>query len=153
MSTPPGTPPRRRKSRKRPPLSSSATSFTTSTSSDTKGNRRARKQKKIIRDLRKQVDALNQKTAVPINDITQDKRNFIERYVEFIDDKSVKKFFGEPRWDVNSFLIRNKRQVEQLDTNLDNQSSEEEQPGFFDRAAKFVVELLQRFLRWINSDN
>ncbi|XP_019866494.1 uncharacterized protein LOC109595554 [Aethina tumida] len=28
-----------------------------------------------------------------------------------------------------------------------------EQPGFFDRAAKFVVELLQRFLKWINTDS
>ncbi|KAL3274766.1 hypothetical protein HHI36_019552 [Cryptolaemus montrouzieri] len=27
------------------------------------------------------------------------------------------------------------------------------QEGFFDRAAKFVMEVLQRFLKWINTDN
>lgn len=26
-------------------------------------------------------------------------------------------------------------------------------PGFFDKAAKFLVELLQKFLRWINTDS
>lgn len=42
---------------------------------------------------------------------------------------------------------------------LDSNDFDESQPpppnkdGFFDRAAKFVMEVLQRFLKWVNSDN
>lgn len=43
----------------------------------------------------------------------------------------------------------NPMSLEAIDLNPPTQ----ENPGFFDRAAKFVVELLQRFLRWINTDN
>lgn len=30
---------------------------------------------------------------------------------------------------------------------------EQKEQGFFDRAAKFMMEVLQRFLKWINTDN
>lgn len=47
---------------------------------------------------------------------------------------------------------RVKRQSE-VDTNDTEFLDAEKQPGFFDRAAKFVLELMQRFLRWINTDD
>jgi len=47
---------------------------------------------------------------------------------------------------------RVKRQSE-VDTNDTEFLDAEKQPGFFDRAAKFVLELMQLFLRWINTDD
>jgi len=47
---------------------------------------------------------------------------------------------------------RVKRQSE-VDTNDTEFLDNEKQPGFFDRAAKFVLELMQRFLRWINTED
>lgn len=51
--------------------------------------------------------------------------------------------------------IRQKRQselgmdtVEEIDIN-----PQAEKPGFLDRAAKVLMELLQRFLKWINTDD
>lgn len=48
-------------------------------------------------------------------------------------------------------LSRHTRQVEGLDENtpLDDMD-DQPQEGFFNRAAKFVMELLQRFLKWVN---
>ncbi|KAF5283145.1 hypothetical protein FQA39_LY17403 [Lamprigera yunnana] len=42
---------------------------------------------------------------------------------------------------------RAKRQAEQYPEEF-----EPPKPGFFDRAAKFITELLQRFLKWVNTD-
>lgn len=55
-------------------------------------------------------------------------------------------------------LIRNRRQSDDDGASVETNNGEVEpvQPsegGFFDRAAKFVMEVLQRFLKWINSDN
>lgn len=38
---------------------------------------------------------------------------------------------------------------------VDNDGSVDEdgQGGFFDRAAKFIMDLLQRFLKWVNTDS
>ncbi|KAF7267203.1 uncharacterized protein LOC143198826 [Rhynchophorus ferrugineus] len=41
----------------------------------------------------------------------------------------------------------------EIEMNNDDVNDQNKQPGFFDRAAKFVVEVLQRFLRWINTEN
>lgn len=46
-----------------------------------------------------------------------------------------------------------RRQTEIDGMNLNTDSQTEGSEGFFDRAAKFVVDLLQRFLRWINTDS
>lgn len=49
-------------------------------------------------------------------------------------------------------LSRSVRQAEEED--VDEQDVDTpKQDGFFDRAAKFVMEVLQRFLKWVNSDN
>lgn len=50
-------------------------------------------------------------------------------------------------------LVRNRRQATGPGgtQELDDDDQGKEKPGFFDRAAKFVTELLQRFLKWINS--
>lgn len=58
-------------------------------------------------------------------------------------------------------LIRNRRQSEDGGASVESTNNGEIDPslqppnegGFFDRAAKFVMEVLQRFLKWINSDN
>nr|XP_023022976.1 uncharacterized protein LOC111511197 [Leptinotarsa decemlineata] len=50
-------------------------------------------------------------------------------------------------------LLRQKRQSEVDEMSIDSIDKEEKSEGFFDRAAKFVVDLLQRFLKWINSDS
>lgn len=39
-----------------------------------------------------------------------------------------------------------------MDTETDV-ATEDGQGGFFDRAAKFMMDLLQRFLKWINTDS
>lgn len=53
-------------------------------------------------------------------------------------------------------LIRNRRQTDDEGASVEGAEAEAAPPsegGFFDRAAKFVMEVLQRFLKWINSDN
>ncbi|XP_057656764.1 uncharacterized protein LOC130894163 isoform X1 [Diorhabda carinulata] len=53
-------------------------------------------------------------------------------------------------------LTRQKRQSEVPEMDIDQSEDVEDVPpkdGFFDRAAKFIVDLLQRFLKWVNSDN
>ncbi|XP_060520932.1 uncharacterized protein LOC132698729 [Cylas formicarius] len=47
---------------------------------------------------------------------------------------------------------RLKRQAEFDINEQDFEEGDQQKPGFFDRAAKFVVDLLQRFLKWINTD-
>lgn len=45
-----------------------------------------------------------------------------------------------------------KRAME-LDETVDvDEEIEEESPGFFERASKFVMELFRKFLKWINTD-
>lgn len=48
--------------------------------------------------------------------------------------------------------LRRQTEVDSMDTETDN-VPEDGQGGFFDRAAKFMMDLLQRFLKWINSDS
>ncbi|KAG5900646.1 hypothetical protein JTB14_005920 [Gonioctena quinquepunctata] len=50
-------------------------------------------------------------------------------------------------------LVRQRRQSEVDEMGIDTIDQEAKTDGFFDRAAKFVVDLLQRFLKWINSDS
>ncbi|KAJ8919743.1 hypothetical protein NQ315_006272, partial [Exocentrus adspersus] len=73
---------------------------------------------------------------------------FLKQDREFMSQLRNAKLIGA-RDDV--FSLRNRRQAEteEVDPNIDV----DEKPGFFDRAAKFIVDLLQRFLKWINSDS
>ncbi|KAH1004141.1 uncharacterized protein LOC125505442 [Dendroctonus ponderosae] len=67
-------------------------------------------------------------------------------------NKEALKELKQLGFDDHASLGRVKRQsTVEIDTN--DAEIEEEKPGFFDRAAKFVVELLQRFLRWVNTEN
>lgn len=78
-----------------------------------------------------------------------EKQDVMHRFAEFLhQDKEFSALMGqqlEP--------IRNKRAADgEMDSmDPDNFDIERKQPGFFDRAAKFVTELLQRFLKWVNS--
>lgn len=52
--------------------------------------------------------------------------------------------------------LRNRRQAEGVDSMEGYDGVPEmpqDKPGFFDRAAKVVMELLQRFLKWINTQD
>ncbi|CAG9763122.1 unnamed protein product [Ceutorhynchus assimilis] len=50
-------------------------------------------------------------------------------------------------------LIKRQSEID-IDVNgAEEEGSDNKEPGFFDKAAKFVVELLQRFLKWINTEN
>lgn len=51
--------------------------------------------------------------------------------------------------------VRARRDAEdgQFDVDMGGEEGGEGKPGFFDRAAKFVMELVQRFLKWINTDD
>lgn len=40
-----------------------------------------------------------------------------------------------------------------MDADNDGSAEGDQQPGFFDRAAKFIMDLLQRFLKWVNTDS
>lgn len=77
--------------------------------------------------------------------------------MEFIhDDKEISSAFE--KLNTEQRLIRNRRQVEDTTSteNVDENGMGGEKPnesGFFDRAAKFMMEVLQRFLKWINSSN
>lgn len=55
---------------------------------------------------------------------------------------------------VNGYVgsLRSKRQTEadSMDTDVVQQEGE---GGFFDRAARFIMDLLQRFMKWINTDS
>lgn len=60
---------------------------------------------------------------------------------------------GKASFSNEAHLIRNRRandvdDVESVDTTTLDTNTE----GFFDRAARFVMEVLQRFLRWVNTD-
>ncbi|CAG9856110.1 unnamed protein product [Phyllotreta striolata] len=73
--------------------------------------------------------------------------------VEFLSQD--KEFLGalEHSGLIDNSVARQKRQSE-MDIDINGEGDVEEVPqkdGFFDRAAKFVVDLLQRFLKWINS--
>ncbi|KAJ8966560.1 hypothetical protein NQ314_003455 [Rhamnusium bicolor] len=61
------------------------------------------------------------------------------------------KYLGDgPR---GSLRIRRQTELDDVDNRADDGTVAEQNEGFFDRAAKFVVDLLQRFLKWINSDS
>ncbi|XP_044756864.1 uncharacterized protein LOC123315284 [Coccinella septempunctata] len=57
--------------------------------------------------------------------------------------------------DMDHFMSRTRRDAiddSMMDVELGKEPQQKEE-GFFDRAAKFVMEVLQRFLKWINTDN
>lgn len=75
-----------------------------------------------------------------------------ERFVEFLKQDQQLSGFLQKAPGVG--LIRNRRatSMENLD-NVDTTTMETaDAGGFFDRAAKFVMEVLQRFLRWVNTE-
>lgn len=76
--------------------------------------------------------------------------------MEFIqDDKEIGPILDKMNADQQ--LIRNRRQTEEGGASVESggevEAAQPSEGGFFDRAAKFVMEVLQRFLKWINSDN
>ncbi|CAH1968053.1 unnamed protein product [Acanthoscelides obtectus] len=74
---------------------------------------------------------------------------FLSQDIEFLNTLE-KAAMIEP----HSFRHRRQAEVDSMD--IDNTTDEVDQQGgdgFFDRAAKFVVDLLQRFLKWINSSD
>ncbi|RZC34615.1 hypothetical protein BDFB_005833, partial [Asbolus verrucosus] len=77
-------------------------------------------------------------------------------FVEFLQqDKELSALLEKTNFESGPALTRNVRQAEEVDMSEDQEQDVEtaKQEGFFDRAAKFVMEVLQRFLKWINTDN
>lgn len=93
----------------------------------------------------------------PVHELPQTKLDLIRNFVEFIqDDKEIGPVLDKLNADEQ--LIRNRRQAEEEGgASAEGADGEGAAPpqegGFFDRAARFVMEILQRFLKWINSDN
>lgn len=46
--------------------------------------------------------------------------------------------------------LRRQTEADSMDTDVVQQEGE---GGFFDRAARFIMDLLQRFLKWVNTDS
>lgn len=79
----------------------------------------------------------------------------MEKFVEFLhEDKEFAGLLENPSFLVNGGVVRNRRQADNPGMDIDDidQLDKPKEAGFFDRAAKFVMEVLQRFLKWINSD-
>ncbi|KAF2898560.1 hypothetical protein ILUMI_07631 [Ignelater luminosus] len=86
----------------------------------------------------------------------KERENLVQEFAEFLhEDPEFSAALDKISWN-EDHLVRNRRQAsgpgtQEIDDSYDQPN---EKPGFFDRAAKFVTELLQRFLKWINnSDN
>lgn len=78
--------------------------------------------------------------------------DLVNEFVDFLrNDKELSaalqnEFASQP-------LDRQKRQTELDDMNINlDEIPQQKQDGFIDRATKFMMELLQRFLKWINTD-
>ncbi|KAJ3662322.1 hypothetical protein Zmor_006677 [Zophobas morio] len=85
----------------------------------------------------------------------KDERYLEQKFVEFLQqDKELSSLLQNANA-VPHTLSRNVRQAEEDFGSDGNEADDagEPKPGFFDRAAKFVMEVLQRFLKWINTDN
>ncbi|KAI4470525.1 hypothetical protein MML48_1g04735 [Holotrichia oblita] len=88
----------------------------------------------------------------PTNLLDAKDSDLVNEFVDFLrNDKelstALKNEFGSHPSD------RRKRQTELDDMNINlDEIPQEKQDGFFDRATKFMMELLQRFLKWINTD-
>ncbi|KAF5305853.1 hypothetical protein FQR65_LT07592 [Abscondita terminalis] len=75
----------------------------------------------------------------------EQKRQYRDLLVKFLEIPDV---LGDgPVYENN--LHRLKREL----TNENEEDTETPKPGFFDRAAKFITELLQKFLKWVNSSD
>ncbi|XP_044255270.1 uncharacterized protein LOC123005538 [Tribolium madens] len=75
-------------------------------------------------------------------------------FVEFLQqDKELSSLLEKANLGSYPSLSRAVRQAEEDDVETDQDVDTPKQEGFFDRAAKFVMEVLQRFLKWVNSDN
>lgn len=66
------------------------------------------------------------------------------------DDPEMSKALGEDKILDSKYLSRNKRQVEETGVNFESQDEGEEK-GILTRAADFMMEVLQRFLKWVNN--
>lgn len=74
--------------------------------------------------------------------------------MEFLrEDREFHGLLEHPRLVVND-IFREKRQIaEGRDMDGMDDQDKPKEAGFFDRAAKFVMEVLQRFLKWVNSSD
>lgn len=77
--------------------------------------------------------------------------------MEFLEqDKQFAALLDQGNFGAAPALARHVRQAEETEFPEGEQDLGDAPPnkeGFFDRAAKFVMEVLQRFLKWVNADN
>ncbi|KAK9878106.1 hypothetical protein WA026_020749 [Henosepilachna vigintioctopunctata] len=85
----------------------------------------------------------------------QTQQELIKDIAEFLkEDKEIS--VALKNIDLDHFRNRNRRDaVDDGLMEVENVSSTQDTPqeGFFDKAAKFIMQVLQRFLKWLNTDN
>ncbi|KAK5640408.1 hypothetical protein RI129_011219 [Pyrocoelia pectoralis] len=80
------------------------------------------------------------------------KDDLAERFIDFLkEDGEFQNVIKHVAFEENH-LERRRRQADR-DIDGGDMEVDNPKPGFFDRAAKFVTELLQRFLKWVNSND
>lgn len=75
---------------------------------------------------------------------------FLQQDKQFL--RAVREDGGELENLMKSLRIRRDAEEDQFEVDM-NPEDGDKKDGFFDRAAKFVMELVQRFLKWINTDS
>lgn len=91
----------------------------------------------------------------PVKSKDLDEKQLAEKFIEFLEqDKQLASLIESSQ----NHHLRQKRQASTSKTTTSKNEIDEdtfesggENEGFFDRAAKFVMELLQRFLKWVNA--
>ncbi|KRT78618.1 hypothetical protein AMK59_177 [Oryctes borbonicus] len=94
----------------------------------------------------------NEVSGKPTNLLDSKNGNLVNEFVEFLHHDKELSAALEKEFSSQS-LSRQRRQTEADDMNMNlDEVPQEKQDGFFDRAAKFMMELLQRFLKWVNTE-
>lgn len=82
---------------------------------------------------------------------SNNKHDLAEKFVEFL--KQDEQLSGLLQNGKLHEAVRNRRATSMESAEIDTTTLDTaDAGGFFDRAAKFVMEVLQRFLRWVNTD-
>ncbi|GJQ67832.1 hypothetical protein Trydic_g16598 [Trypoxylus dichotomus] len=94
----------------------------------------------------------NDVSGKPASLLNSEKGDLVNEFVEFLrHDKELSAALEKEF--TSQTLSRQRRQLEADDMNMNlDEVPQEKQQGFFDRAAKFMMELLQRFLKILNPD-
>ena len=88
----------------------------------------------------------------PVKEFPQTDDVLLQKFIQFLhEDKVLSNAINENRIDLQS-SIKHKRATDQVEIIEEKQNQQEADSTFLERAASFMVELLQRFLKWINSD-